>query len=324
VRTRAPGRTRRGVAAILAGFTALILTAGDALSRDEIAVAVHHAFGTRRHFTIEGRVLEREDGPEVRPGDSRTTNFLRTVRSLHAEEQKGAALRLRFANHTWELRSDSEGYFALQGETPPQAAPGWHSVHIEVSGDPANTVTKVLIVPDGETIGVISDIDDTVVVSEVGDRTRLLAHTFLENSLQRRAVPGVAALYRGIAARNAHPESAPVIYLTAAPRHLLPAIGEFLAHNNFPVGPIIAKKVTDGGGGDPLLDQERYKLERIEAILSELPDVRFVLSGDDGERDPEVYRKIRERHPTRVEAVYIRRVSGDPSRPTYEDQLTPP
>ena len=323
MRTRAPGRTRRGGAAILAGFTALILTGGDAFGRDEIAVAVHHAFGTRRHFIIEGRVLEREDGREVRPGDSQTTNFLRTVRSLHAEEQKGVPLCLRFADHTWELRSDSEGYFALKGETPPQAAPGWHSVLIEVPGNPAHTEAKVLIVPDGETIGIISDIDDTVVFSEVGDHTRLLAHTFLENPLQRRAVPGVAAHYRGIAARNAHPESAPVIYLTAAPRHLLPAIGEFLAHNNFPVGPIIAKKVTVGGG-DPLLDQERYKLERIEAILDELPDVRFVLSGDDGERDPEVYRKIREKHPSRVEAVYIRRVSGDPSRPTYEDQLTPP
>lgn len=279
MRTRAPRRTRRGGVPFLAAITALILIGGDAFGGDEITVAVHHAFGTRRHFTIEGRILERKDGREVRPTDSRLTNFWRTLRLLHAEEQRGIPFHLKFANHAWELRSDSEGYFALQGETPAQVTPGWHSVRIEVPGDPARTEVKVLIVPDGEVLGIISDIDDTVVVSEVGDRTRLLAHTFLENPLQRRAVPGVAALYRGIAARNAHPESAPVIYLTAAPRHLLPAIGEFLAHNNFPVGPIIAKKVTDGGGGDPLFDQERYKLERIEAILDELPDVRFVLSG---------------------------------------------
>ena len=119
MRTRAPGRTRRGGAAIVAVFTALILTGGDAFGRNEIAVAVHHAFGTRRHFTIEGRVLEREDGREVRPSDSRTTNFLRTVRSSCTPRSRRAVpLRLRFADRTWELRSDSEGYFALQGETP--------------------------------------------------------------------------------------------------------------------------------------------------------------------------------------------------------------
>jgi phosphatidate phosphatase APP1 len=122
--------------------------------------------------------------------------------------------------------------------------PGWQPLRVEVAGSAVRTDYSLLIVPDGETLGIISDVDDTVVVSEVSDRSRLLAHTFLENHLQRRAVPGAAGFYRETAARNALPDATPVIYLTATPRHLLPSVRAFLKHNGFPPGPVLAKKVT--------------------------------------------------------------------------------
>lgn len=304
-------------------FIALCVLAFDgekAAARDEVAVTVHHAYGTRHHFVVEGRVAEQRDGRAYRPADSWLANLRRSLGLLHADELKGAPLRLTFGLRTWGLRTDGEGYFALRGDTPPGVAPGWQPLLVEVVGDPARAEARLLVVPDGETLGIISDVDDTVIVTEVGDRSRMLAHTFLENPLQRIPHAGAAALYRSVIARNARPDAAPVIYLTGSPRQLLPAIRTFLEHNDFPAGPIVGKKVTDGDGGDPLLAQEQYKLEHIEAILQDLPDARFVLSGDDGERDPEVYRRVRERHPTRIEAVYIRHVSTDPARPIYEGQ----
>jgi phosphatidate phosphatase APP1 len=315
-RQRSPGR-----ALWWAALAASLLASPGALADDGIEVAIHHAYGTNRLFTIEGRVFQRREGREVRPGDRWYVNLRRTLHALRQEERPGAPLQVSFAGRTWDLSGDDEGYFALRGETPPRVGPGWQPVRVRVVGDPAAAaVGELLVVPDGGTVGIISDVDDTVVVSEVGDRSRLLTHTFLENPLQRRAVPGVASSYRGFLARNLRPEAAPVIYLTASPRQFLPAIRQFLEAQGFPRGPIIAKKVTDGSGGDPLLDQERYKTERIEAILADLPEVKFILSGDDGERDPEVYRRIRERHPGRIEAVYIRRVSGDPGRPVFQGQ----
>jgi len=308
-------------------FVALCLLAlglGAASAHDEVAIAVHHAYGTQRSFLIEGRVAERRNGREYRPADSWLTNLRRSLGSLRTEELKGAPLRLTFGMRTWELQTDGDGYFKLRSETPPAVASGWQPVFVEVVGDPVRAEAQLLVVPDGETIGIISDVDDTVLVTEVSDRSRMLAHTFLENPLQRQPFVGMALLYRSIVARNASPDIAPVIYLTGSPRQLLPAISAFLQHNGFPAGPIVAKKVTDGDGGDPLLDQEGYKRDHIESILKDLPDVRFVLSGDDGERDPEVYRAVRERHPTRVEAIYIRHVSRDPARLVYEGQLPPP
>lgn len=317
--------SRTIVCAVTAGAAVVVIALTPAAhAEDEIAITVHHGYGTRKHFVVEGRVAERNGERESRPGDPWYANLWRSLRSFRVDEEKRIPLLLTLGGHTWELGSDDDGYFTLRGETPAQAAPGWQTLHVEVASVAIRTDYPLLIVPDGEVLGIISDVDDTVVVSDVADRSRLLAHTFLENYLQRRAIPGVADFYRSIAARNALPDATPVIYLTATPRHLLPSLTAFLEHSGFPPGPILAKKVTDGAGGDPLLDQERYKLARIEAILADLPEVRFVLSGDDGERDPEVFQAIRERHPLRIDAVYIRKVNQDPSRRKYEGQQSLP
>lgn len=309
---------------VLVAFSVLVLCSGRASARDEVAITVHHAYGTQHRFVVEGRVAERRDGHEYRPTDSWFANLRRSLGVLRTDELKGAPIRLTFGARSWQLRTDEDGYFALHDGTPSGVPPGWQPILVEVAGDPARVEGQLLVVPDGELLGIISDVDDTVVVTEVGDRSRMLAHTFFENPLQRKPYAGTAALYQSIVARNARPGAVPVFYLTGSPRQLIPAIRAFLEHNRFPAGPIIARKVTDGDGGDPLADQERYKLKHIEAILADLPGVRYVLSGDDGERDPEVYRAVREKHPSRVEAVYIRRVSGNPARLVYEGQQPPP
>lgn len=236
---------------IAVAFVALAPLGSVARADEEIEIAVHHAYGTQERFRIEGRVAERHDVREPRVSDSWLVNFWRSLRSLRVEEQKGTPLLLKFASRTWQLHSDKEGYFSLSGETPPQARTGWNPVLIAVAGSAARTDASLLILPPEETLGVISDVDDTVVVSEVEDLSRLLRHTLLENHLQRRAVPGMAELYNAISARNARPETAPVICLTASPRQLIPAIRAFLEHNGFPPGLIVAKKVTDDGERDP-------------------------------------------------------------------------
>ena len=94
----------------------------------------------------------------------------------------------------------------------------------------------------------------------------------------------------------------------------------FLDNNRFPRGVLITKKVTNDKTSDPLTDQVRYKVERIEQLLAVLPQVRFVLVGDDGERDPETFDEIRRRHPERIEAIWIRKVKQGVMLPVYPQQ----
>ena len=112
--------------------------------------------------------------------------------------------------------------------------------------------------PPGNRLGLISDIDDTILISEVTQKRRLLANTFLKNAKQRQAVPGMASLYTRLMAQNAEPASAPLFYLSASPRQLQDAISEFLGHNAFPPGVLLTKRVSNDFSGDPLLDQLSY------------------------------------------------------------------
>jgi phosphatidate phosphatase APP1 len=131
-----------------------------------------------------------------------------------------------------------------------------------------------------------------VLVSDVQDRLKLVAKYTLLGLQQRRAVAGVADFYKCLAARNPTPSLTPIIYLSASPRQLQSYLQQFLDHNAFPPGVLITRRLELEAGGDPVLDQIRYKTGKIESILPWFADVQFVLVGDDGEHDPETYNRI--------------------------------
>ena len=279
-------------------------------------IVFHSAYGDARGILIEGRVLAGHAEQQADPADSHWRNLRRNVRHFADDEGKHRALTLHLGDKHWPARSDDEGYFRLAAEIA--LPPGWHPLRGE-SGKAAGN-GMLLVVPAENTRGLISDLDDTVIVTEVNDKRRMLANTFLKNPTQRLAVPGVAGLYARVAATNPQAAAAPFFYLSASPRQLHEAIAGFLEHNGFPHGALITKRVSKDRQSDPWLDQFAYKVGKIEEILERLPQVRFILVGDDGEKDPEIYDAIRQRHPDRVEAIWIHRVNPDPARPRPDDQ----
>ncbi len=306
------------------GITALLLWPGAALASDELVIQIQHGFGTTQNFVVEGRVVEKRSDRAPAADDSRWRNLWRNLRQLVNDEQGKLPLRVRFAGQAFDTHTDREGYFRVQSATPPTTRPGWNAVEIATPGGEWSARAGILIVPPANRLGVISDFDDTLIVSNVNDKKKLLKLSLMKNHVQREAAPGMAAFLRGLAARNPQPALAPVFYLSASPRQLQVSIQAFLDQNGYPRGVLLAKRVTDDKTSDPLTDQVRYKTARIEALLRELPALRFVLIGDDGEKDPEIYHDIRTRFPERVEAVYIRRVHPDSGRRRYPDQRPAP
>jgi phosphatidate phosphatase APP1 len=158
------------------------------------------------------------------------------------------------------------------------------------------------------------------VISEVNDKSRLLANSLLLNYRQRQPVDGAASAYAKLTAANADATSAPLFYLSASPRQLQSSIQAFLDHNGFPRGVLITKRVTNDASSEPLTSQFAYKLGRLVEVFERLRHVSFVLIGDDGEQDPEIYAALQRRYPTRVTAIWIRRVHPDPARVRIEGQ----
>jgi phosphatidate phosphatase APP1 len=91
-------------------------------------------------------------------------------------------------------------------------------------------------------------------------------------------------------------------------------IERFLGIQNLPPGPLFLK---DWGIDEHKFikeDTKRYKLARIDMLLATYPALQFVLIGDSGQEDPEIYAEVIRRWPDRICAVYIRDVTADPTR----------
>ena len=138
-----------------------------------------------------------------------------------------------------------------------------------------------LIGPRG--FSVISDIDDTIKITEVGDRRALLANTFLR---EFREVPGMAALYRRWAKEGVF-----FHYVSASPWQLYAPLAAFLEAACYPSGSVHLKgfRWADTSLLDLFSSAEKTKRQAIEPILALFPHRRFILVGDSGERDPEIY-----------------------------------
>jgi len=121
------------------------------------------------------------------------------------------------------------------------------------------------------------------------------------------AVPGMAAWMQRCAAAG---PTASFHYVSGGPHQLYPALAEFLQAQAFPPGTVhlrsvdLAHEAFAAGAGTRV-----HKLAAISRLLSDFPRRRFVLVGDSGEQDPEIYGELARAHRGRIAAIFIREVT---------------
>ena len=182
--------------------------------------------------------------------------------------------------------------------------PGWGTVTID-SPEAEPVQAPVRVVDPAVRFGVVSDIDDTVMVTALPRPLLAAWNTFVLDEHARTAVPGMAVLYERL--MTAHPGS-PVFYLSTGAWNVAPALGRFLSRHLYPAGPLL---LTDWG---PTADRwfrsgQEHKRATLARLAREFPDVRWLLIGDDGQHDQEIYAEFAAAHPENVAAVAIRRLS---------------
>ncbi len=175
---------------------------------------------------------------------------------------------------------------------------------ITAAGDKREFIGTIHLVEDAG-FSVISDIDDTIKISHVLDKKELLANTFYRPF---KAVPGMAEVYRGWAGQGAR-----FHYLSAGPWQLYPPLAEWAQAERFPSGSFQMKdfRWKDRTALNLFEKPEDYKLPAIEALLRRFPKRRFLLVGDSGEKDPEVYGAAARKFPEQISHILIRDVTGE-------------
>jgi phosphatidate phosphatase APP1 len=182
--------------------------------------------------------------------------------------------------------------------------PGWHRIFI---GSPnAETIdVPVLVVGTTVTHGIVSDIDDTVLSTSLPRPMIAAWNTFLRSEGARKAVPGMATMYRELLAE--HPD-APVIYLSTGAWNTSPWLTRFLRRNGYPDGPML---LTDWGPTNTgwFRSGQEHKHAQLHRLARELPHVKWLLIGDDGQHDPKIYTEFTARKPDHVRGIAIRELS---------------
>jgi len=183
-------------------------------------------------------------------------------------------------------------------------SPGWHTIRLSSEGsDPVEA--PVFVVGDDVEFGIVSDIDDTVMVTALPRPLVAAWNTFVLDEHARTPVPGMAVFLERTA--REHPGS-PVIYLSTGAWNVAPTLTRFLSRNLYPSGALL---LTDWG---PTHDRvfrsgREHKRNNLERFAEDFPRLRWLFVGDDGQHDEALYRGFEERHPDRVAAVAIRQLS---------------
>jgi phosphatidate phosphatase APP1 len=261
-------------------------------------ITAYTGYGASDWVRVMGRVvLTRAVAARRRP------EKVRGWRSFTTSPVNHAVVTVQVGDQTHETRTDRSGYIdcRVKGELPP----GWATVTLSTDG--AESVeAPIRVVDPAMKFGVISDIDDTVMVTALPRPLLAAWNTFVLDEHARAAVPGMAVLYERLVAAN---PGAPVFYLSTGAWNVAPTLTRFLSRHLYPAGPLL---LTDWG---PTPDRwfrsgQEHKRTTLRRLAAEFPDIRWLLIGDDGQHDQEIYSEFAAAHPDNVTAVAIRRLSA--------------
>lgn len=293
----------------------------------DVRIAAYRGYGTADLVHVGGRVLA---GPPIPPPDERDAwwrNFLSTYRRMESDEVPGARVTIRVLGATHEALTDEEGYFRawIRPETPLPDGRLWQNADLRLGGpdaDAAPTGGFVLTPLPSARFGVISDLDDTVLRTDATSLFRMLRGVLFTNARTRLPFDGVASFYQALHGGSSGRELNPIFYVSSSPWNLYDLLTDFLAHQDIPLGPLMLR---DWGISEELVlapGHRRHKLGHIRQILDCYPELPFLLLGDSGQEDPEIYKDIIAEYPGRILAAYIRDVSPSSLRRAAIDALT--
>lgn len=201
-----------------------------------------------------------------------------------------------------EIISDRGG--VLDAIIPVPLSPGWHTVTLG-SGDHEQAQAPVYVADPAARFGVISDVDDTILMTKLPKPFVAAWNSFVVTEQARTAIPGMPVFLDHL--RQEHP-GAPMLYLSTGAWNAAPALTRFMGRNLYPVGPLL---LTDWG---PTHDRwfrsgKEHKRRELRRLAREFPNVRWLLIGDDGQHDETLYHEFSTEFPQHVAAVAIRQLS---------------
>lgn len=290
----------------------------DRPSKDPIKIEAYTGYASNSRMFLKGRVLE-DDNIMVTKSYEELKKIFYSFKRFETDEVPGVKVDVFLDDQQFSLHTDEEGFFTLDIATPDgiSVEPGsWIRGYAELpdiigEDGPVRGSVK-LRVPDRKArYGVISDIDDTILQTHVTSlfQLKMMFVTLFREASQRLAMEGMVELYREMAET---PEGGrnPFFYVSNSPWNIYPMLIEFLQLQELPSGPVMLRDF----GLSMFHRAEGYrghKIETISQIFRANPDVQFLLFGDSGSKDADVYLALAQEFPDQIKTIYIRHLKDN-------------
>jgi phosphatidate phosphatase APP1 len=274
----------------------------------------YHGYGTSEVLHLKGRVHHDAGVGQVSASDHRWRNLWNTVRRIRARGAAGVRVRAHFDGQQWESTTDAGGYYAIEAVLNRPVEPGrWHATQVELvepsGGRAVRANAHVLVASADAEFGVISDIDDTIVHTNATSTLQMLRIVLLSNAHGRMPFEQVDELYRALQVGADEAGFNPIFYVSSSPWNLYDLLEEFFRVHGIPEGPLFLRDWDFSPRKLLRMGHQEHKLVQIERLFELYPAYRWVLIGDSGQEDPEIYREVVRKYRDRVLAIYIRDVT---------------
>ncbi|WP_136483023.1 App1 family protein [Cognatitamlana onchidii] len=289
--------------------------------KDPLQIIAFQTYGTKTHVYLRGRALEDESIDLEQKGAFKL--LINAWKRFGTDEIKHTGIRIKLGeDFVFSTRTNKDGYFIIEDTVDDITRfldeEGWVSFefsyaekHVGRKIQLQNRFVGEMLIPSSKaSFGVISDIDDTILHTGIVSilKWRVLINTLLTSAGKRIPLEGAPELYNLLHLGAKGNEANPIFYVSHSPWNLYRYLEYFLKKNKFPKGPIILRSFPK------LFYKKRNgfkprKYKEIMNLLNTYPKLNFILIGDIGEGDPDIYLEIAQLNPERIKAIYLRSVA---------------
>lgn len=281
-----------------------------------LLIIPYKGFGNEKEILLVGRVIRDNRVGASSPEDSIWQNISKMRRRFMTVVIPGVELKAEFQGEEYFVKTNEEGYFEfkIHPKKQIQFPSRWQEIELTLMDVVIKNQGEVkacgdVFLPLGEIeYGIISDVDDTIIPTGAMRMMEMLKTTFAKNAHTRTPFPGVSAFYKALQKGTDGIESNPFFYVSSSPWNLYDFLRELMQIHHIPKGPLMLRDI--GLSRTELISgsHSEHKLEQIRHILSTYSKLPFMLIGDSGQEDPEIYLQVVREFPRRIVMIFIRDV----------------
>lgn len=289
----------------------------------KLDLKLYRGYVNENELVVFGHVFKSWAPDKYRLDRSGIRHAVSIIHMFRIKPLENVEVQLKFKDIEVTTKTLEDGYFRFTLPFTESLECGWHSYEVSCKVEKFKfgiVEFEELLKPFESKVGIISDIDDTFLVSYSNNFFKKLYVLLLRNIDSRKIYDDVVAHYKALskAGQANDVSSNSFFYVSSSEWNLYEFIETFARLHELPKAVIKLKKIKTGisdflftGRGS-----HDHKFEKIKDIIMFYPNLEYVLLGDDSQRDPFLYERIVKIFPQNIKAIYIRQTTKSKKKET--------